>query len=304
MLKRVITMNLMETFIHSLPILSIGAYPILAMAVVNKSDNGIIEEGKYAIPNSWEEGRQRLTCLQKLQDNESQARVKPLLQPGGTFLEVGPGLGSMTHFLAEHAKKVTALDIDDTFLSDVAATSPKVTVVQGDIATYDPGVETFNFIFMRLVLMHLTRNDNQALINRLARSLKPGGYLYIEDLVDGAFKYRFCELGKLDSRLMDYMSAVYERMSGYMSFEQGYYVAEMMAAAGLTNISADLTCQRVQGGENNYGHLMQLTSRQLEPYLRDIPNHDTLFPKLLQAWVNPQIHWFENSRCFNVGQKP
>ena len=297
-------MSLMETFVHCLPFIGTGS--VLAMAVANKPETDLIEEGQYVIPNSWKEGKQRLQFLSEIFDEESQRRIKPLLKPGGTCLEVGPGIGSMTRFLAENTGadgKIIALDIDDTFLPEVAATSPQISTIQGDITTYDAGVEQFDFIYMRAVFMHLTRNDNPALVKRLVRALKPGGYLYIEDVVAVDNRGRFWELAKIDSQLVDYVEAMYERFSGYMSFEQGYKVADMMSAAGLANVNTNILSQRVQGGETANGFFMQLTCRQLEPYLREIANHDTLFPMLQNAWLNPDIHWFEHARCFSVGQR-
>ena len=297
-------MNLLETFVHSLPFLSTCS--MLAVTAATKPPGDIVEEGTYVIPNSWKNGKDRLHYLSEIMDNESQARIESLLKPGGTYLEVGPGIGSMTRFLAENAGadgKVIALDIDDTFLPEVAATSSQVSTIQGDITTYDPGVEQFDFIYMRLVFMHLVRNDNQALVRRLARALKPGGYLYIEDIVGMDNKSRFWELSKVDSRLIDYIEDTYQIISRYMSFEQGYKVAEMMSSAELINTNTDIIIQRVQGGKNTHGLLMQLNCRQLEPYFKSLPNHDALFPKLQNAWINPDLHWFEHPRAFSVGQK-
>lgn len=56
-------------------------------------------------------------------------------------LEVGPGLGSLTRHLAEAARHVIAVEIDQTLiplLRAVVAEYPNVSIVQGDILQIDP----------------------------------------------------------------------------------------------------------------------------------------------------------------------
>lgn len=269
-------------------------------------DKPMVPEGEYSLSNKWDMGRQRLEALQQILDAQSQASLKPYLKMGGHFLEIGPGLGSMTRFLAEYSGengKVIALDIDDHFLDEVAAIAPQIEVIHDDITGYDPGVSQFDLIFIRLVVMHLTHNDNYALIAKLARSLKPGGYLVIEDFVDGENVNRFRQLGKIDTKLPGYALDAYHRMSKHIDFDQGYQLADMMTEAGLINVDAKISYKRVQGGDNAYGRLMYLTSSQVEPYLKEIPEHDTLFPLLQAAWMNPDIHWYDHARVISVGQK-
>ncbi|WP_257291162.1 trans-aconitate 2-methyltransferase [Endozoicomonas sp. ONNA1] len=266
----------------------------------------MVPEGDYSLSNKWDMGRRRLEALQQVLDSQSQASLKPYLKAGGHFLEIGPGLGSMSRFLAESAGengKVIALDIDDHFLAEVAAIAPQIEVIHEDITAYDPGVDRFDLVFIRLVVMHLTKNDNYALIAKLARSLKPGGYLVIEDYVDGGNVNRFREFGKIDAKLPDYVVDAYHRMSKHIDFDQGYLLADMMSKAGLVNVDAEISYKRVQGGDNAHGRLMYLTFSQLEPYLKVIPEHDTLFPLIQAAWMSPDAHWYDHARLVSVGQK-
>jgi 16S rRNA (adenine1518-N6/adenine1519-N6)-dimethyltransferase len=58
------------------------------------------------------------------------------IQPDDSVLEVGPGLGSLTRYLAASAKKVTAVELDPDLLGPlkaVIAPYQNVKVVQGDI---------------------------------------------------------------------------------------------------------------------------------------------------------------------------
>jgi 16S rRNA (adenine1518-N6/adenine1519-N6)-dimethyltransferase len=56
-------------------------------------------------------------------------------------LEIGPGLGSLTRYLALAAKKVVAVELDDRLipaLRQILAPYPNIDLVQGDILALDP----------------------------------------------------------------------------------------------------------------------------------------------------------------------
>lgn len=58
------------------------------------------------------------------------------IQPTDTLLEIGPGLGSLTRYLAVSAKEVIAVELDDKLippLKDVLASYQNVQIVHGDI---------------------------------------------------------------------------------------------------------------------------------------------------------------------------
>lgn len=57
-----------------------------------------------------------------------------------TVLEIGPGLGVLTHYLAEEAERVVAVELDDRlvdFLQERFADDPHVSIVHGDILQTD-----------------------------------------------------------------------------------------------------------------------------------------------------------------------
>lgn len=63
------------------------------------------------------------------------------ISPDGAVLEVGPGLGSLTVYLARAARLVVAVELDDRLLpvlGEVLADYPNVQLVHGDILKLDP----------------------------------------------------------------------------------------------------------------------------------------------------------------------
>jgi len=63
------------------------------------------------------------------------------IQPKDTVLEIGPGLGSLTRYLAVAAKEVVAVELDSKLLpllQAVLAPYPNVSLIQGDILKLSP----------------------------------------------------------------------------------------------------------------------------------------------------------------------
>jgi len=63
------------------------------------------------------------------------------IQPADTVLEIGPGLGSLTRYLAVAAKEVVAVELDPKLLPPlqaVLAPHPNVRLIQGDILKFSP----------------------------------------------------------------------------------------------------------------------------------------------------------------------
>jgi 16S rRNA (adenine1518-N6/adenine1519-N6)-dimethyltransferase len=63
------------------------------------------------------------------------------VQPEDAVLEVGPGLGSLTRYLAQNARQVVAVELDENLLPplrEVLSPFENVRLVQGDILELDP----------------------------------------------------------------------------------------------------------------------------------------------------------------------
>jgi 16S rRNA (adenine1518-N6/adenine1519-N6)-dimethyltransferase len=97
------------------------------------------------------------------------------IPPESSVLEVGPGLGSLTRYLAQSARRVVAVELDALFipiLEDVLHETPNVEVVHGDILKLDPAqlMDEDRYLVVANIPYYITSN----LIRHLLESpLKP-----------------------------------------------------------------------------------------------------------------------------------
>jgi tRNA (cmo5U34)-methyltransferase len=107
------------------------------------------------------------------------------------LLDVGCGAGNYSLKLLQHLPglEVTLLDLSrpmlDRALVRVSAATPgNVSAVQSDLRAFDPGRERFDIILAAAVLHHLRAEAEwQAVFARFFAALRPGGGLWIADLV-------------------------------------------------------------------------------------------------------------------------
>jgi 16S rRNA (adenine1518-N6/adenine1519-N6)-dimethyltransferase len=83
------------------------------------------------------------------------------LGPGDSVLEIGPGLGSLTRYLALSARSVTAVELDRKLfpvLERVLSPYKNVRLVQGDILKLDPAelMESPNYIVVANIPYYIT----------------------------------------------------------------------------------------------------------------------------------------------------
>lgn len=94
------------------------------------------------------------------------------IQPSDTVLEIGPGLGSLTRYLAVAAKQVVAIELDPNLLPPlqaVLAPYPNVRLIQGDILKLSPKdlitgqnyiiVANIPYYITSAVIRHLLENE-------------------------------------------------------------------------------------------------------------------------------------------------
>jgi precorrin-6B methylase 2 len=137
----------------------------------------------YAFDNSWEQARRRLNLLEELYDPLTIRSLERVgVKPGWRCLEVGAGAGSITRWLCSRvgpAGRVVALDLDTRLVEELAVAEDNLEVHRQDVvADGIPGGD-YDLIHARMVLIHIPVRE--ALLEALAASLRPGGWLVIEE---------------------------------------------------------------------------------------------------------------------------
>jgi tRNA (cmo5U34)-methyltransferase len=110
------------------------------------------------------------------------------------ILDVGCGAGNYTLKLLEHLpnRDITLIDLSQPMLDRATerirqATSGRVTALRGDIREVELPREEFDIILAAAVLHHLrTDQEWRGVFAALHRALRPGGSLWIFDLVESS----------------------------------------------------------------------------------------------------------------------
>ena len=133
---------------------------------------------EYLFGGEYAKERARLAGIETLWDPGSQSLLDEVgLGPGWRCLEVGAGGGSLVEWMVQRGATVTAVDIDTQFIEHLA--SDAVDVRRLDIRTDGLPDGEFDLVHARLVLEHLS--DRRKIVDRLAGTLRPGGWMVIED---------------------------------------------------------------------------------------------------------------------------
>ena len=210
---------------------------------------------------------QRLQAIEAVFDPATERRITATgIVSGWRCLEVGPGAGSILHWLADRVGNegsVTGVELNPRFLTQRSGNNWNV--IEGDICDVALGEVQFDLIHARYVLIHLP--NYHAALERMIAHLKPGGWIVLEepdfsaarpvhgpdDLVQSvnninrAIKTLFTQLG------MDY--AVGLRLPHVLQ-EQGFQKLAIENDAPLVN------------GNSGIAHVMKLSTQQLrEQYL-------------------------------------
>ena len=106
-------------------------------------------------------------------------RLLAVVPPGGRVLDLGCGTGEpIASYLLDRGCAVTGVDFSPAMLAIARARFRQVRWIEGDMRTLDlPG--RFDAIVAWDSFFHLTRDEQRALIPRLARHLAPGGGLLL-----------------------------------------------------------------------------------------------------------------------------
>lgn len=186
----------------------------------------------YVYDQGFAEERARISGMEALWDPGSRALLDELgLGSGWKCLEVGAGGGSLVEWMAQRGARVTAIDIDTRFVESLA--SDVIDVRRVDVRTDDLPQAEFDLVHSRLVLEHLS--DRTQILQRLARTLRPGGWIVIEDYDWSCFTFEGDDpaIARVTEAILGFMQqAGFER-------DYGRRVVTEIAEAGFTDVRGE-----------------------------------------------------------------
>jgi SAM-dependent methyltransferase len=114
------------------------------------------------------------------------------LDLGTDMLEIGPGPGAATGWLAERVARLTALESDEAAAAALAERFPGVEVAVGDATQMSYPDGSFDSVGSFTMLHHVptTAQQNQ-LLAEVLRVLRPGGFLVGSDSLAGNDLHHF-----------------------------------------------------------------------------------------------------------------
>jgi SAM-dependent methyltransferase len=198
-------------------------------------------ESPYLLDNRKEEAGDRFDALAALYDPMTIGHFDTVgAGEGWRCLEVGAGGGSIVRHLSERVGptgRVLATDIETRFLEPLSGLE-NVEVARHDIAV-DPLPEAeFDLIHARLVLVHVPERLDA--LRRLVRSLRPGGWLLVED-PDGTSIHACLDPQTDDeylaNRMREGMRRLLEARGADMIF--GRHLLRLLRAEGLVDVIGD-----------------------------------------------------------------
>jgi SAM-dependent methyltransferase len=212
----------------------------------------------YALDNSWDRARRRLSLLEQYLDPMTKRRMTALgIRHGLRCLEVGAGGGSVAAWLCEQigpTGRVIATDINIELLRDINL--PNFEAVEHDITRDDPPESGFDLVHTRWLLHHLS--DPELAIRRMIRALRPGGWLLLEDI---DFFPVHTSASKLYVDFMVALSGTIVRRSGRGCF-WGRALPGLVADMGLRQVGGEGDFFLLQGG-SPIAEFFSLTAEQM-----------------------------------------
>lgn len=208
-----------------------------------RHDRGMTQrsEDGYLLDNQQTEAGERFDALATLFDASTFRHFDDLgVAEGWRCWEAGAGGHSVVRGLAERVGPtgyVLATDIDTSWTAATAA--PQVELRRHDVAADEPPPGPFDLVHARLVLVHVT--DRERALRAMTSSLRPGGWLLLED-ADPALQPLICpdESGP-QQRLANKLRHGFRKLLADRGADLSYgrRLPRLLREEGLTDVRAD-----------------------------------------------------------------
>lgn len=226
--------------------------------------------------------------------------------PGWNCLEVGAGYGSITSWLAERVGSGGRIIATDIRPELHRAGNEIVEIRQHDILKDDLENNHYDLVHSRMLLQHLP--DPETALNRMAEAVKPGGWLFIEE-IDNAIVPPY---DSKDTRV-DFF---YRATSKYMEIakkaggevELGRKVRFMLEKLGFNEIVGQGNTLLTRGGEPWATALIDaielLFNRFIALQLVDKEEVEHVKSQIIPLYEDPTFYFVSPPLCCAWGRKP
>lgn len=155
-----------------------------------------------------------------------------LLPKGASVLDVGCAGGVKAQYLVEHGLNLTGIDFSEKMIEIAKERVPEATFFVHDMKEIDTLEEMYDGIYLSAVVFHVPKNELVALLRKIAKRLKNGGYIYI------AVKEKRENEQEEEVKVENELGYTYERFFAYFTTEE---IARYLMLAGLHLTTAMLT---------------------------------------------------------------
>lgn len=112
--------------------------------------------------------------------NKKLEELVGLLPENGKVLDLGCGMGGNSAFLAERGFDVTAIDNDKENIEYIKKNYSKINAVNKDILDFDFPEQEYDLVLAINLLHFFKLEDIKLLMNKILKSLKNNGLIYLQ----------------------------------------------------------------------------------------------------------------------------
>lgn len=244
------------------------------------------------------EERRRLELLEQCLDPITTRSLDAIgVKPGWRCLELGGGGGSITRLLCDRAGpggRVAAVDLDTRFLDEIEADNLDV-YSQNVLTDGIPG-DAYDLAHARFLLMHLPTREK--FVAEMAATLRPGGWLLVEDLDAGALP---AMSDGVYAEMFGKAIEAFNMANAASAF--GRQIPALFDAAGLEDVEVTCELMTYRGG-STAAQMYMASMQQIRPALLAVGATEDQLEDFLHVMCDP-AKWFTGFAVYSVrGRAP
>jgi ubiquinone/menaquinone biosynthesis C-methylase UbiE len=160
---------------------------------------------------------------QQPEDIESLQKFVEHIPAGGQILDLGTGTGTEARWLVDQGFEVTLFDLSEEMLAIAQRKIPDATAIQGDMTEMAFEAESFDGVFSRASILHLTKDEAKKVVKKVFEILKPRGTFFVS-----------LKLGEGEKKVEDDKYGV--KVNRFFAFYTQKEAEELVQSAGFTSV--------------------------------------------------------------------